>query len=230
MQYKILIVDDEPMLTGLLADYLGEMGYLPLTAADSVQAMEKLKESPDLILLDINMPGMNGLELCRTIRDEVTCPILFLTARDAEQDKINGLLIGGDDYITKPFNPLEVTARVKTQLRRYRFYNQTGQTPEINEYDIRGLVINREHHKCYLFGKELSLTPIEFSILWYLCENQGKVVASEELFEAVWGEKYLNNNNTVMAHIGRIREKMHETAKNPKFIKTVWGVGYKIEK
>ena len=118
MQYKILIVDDEPMLTELLSDYLGDMGYLPFMATDSVQAMEKLKKSPDLILLDINMPGMNGLELCKTIRDEVTCPILFLTARDAEQDKINGLLIGGDDYITKPFSLPEVAARISAHLRR----------------------------------------------------------------------------------------------------------------
>ena len=188
------------------------------------------KAEPDLAILDVMLPDIDGFHLCRKIRETHYFPIIMLTAKVEDGDKIMGLTIGADDYITKPFNPLEVTARVKTQLRRYRFYNQTGQTPEINEYDIRGLVINREHHKCYLFGKELSLTPIEFSILWYLCENQGKVVASEELFEAVWGEKYLNNNNTVMAHIGRIREKMHETAKNPKFIKTVWGVGYKIEK
>ena len=121
-------------------------------------------------------------------------------------------------------------ARVKTQLRRYQRYNPAvGQTVERSEYDIRGLLINKDSHKCFLFGKELSLTPIEFSVLWYLCEHQGKVVSSEELFEAVWKEKYLNCNNTVMAHIGRLREKMNEPAKNPKFIKTVWGVGYEIE-
>ena len=142
-----------------------------------------------------------------------------------------GLTIGADDYITKPFNPLEVVARVKTQLRRYQRYNNSKQNQTIvkNEYDIRGLIINRNSHKCFLFGKEISLTPIEFSILWYLCEHQGKVISSEELFEAVWKEKYLDNNNTVMAHIGRLREKMNEPAKKPKFIKTVWGVGYEIE-
>ena len=143
-----------------------------------------------------------------------------------------GLTIGADDYITKPFNPLEVVARVKTQLRRYRLYNSSAPEPEkaVREYDIRGLVINRDNHKCFLFGKEVQLTPLEFSVLWYLCERQGVVVPSEELFEAVWGEKYLKNNNTVMAHIGRLREKLDEPARSPRFIKTVWGVGYTIEK
>ena len=158
----------------------------------------------------------------------------MLTAKGEDVDKIMGLAIGADDYITKPFNPLEVAARVKTQLRRYMRYNQNqrnaARDDKWNEYDIRGLVINKDTHKCSLFGRELSLTPIEFSLLWYLCERQGTVVSSEELFENVWGEKYLNNNNTVMAHIGRLREKMNEPAKNPKFIKTVWGVGYTIEK
>lgn len=144
--------------------------------------------------------------------------------------------VGGQPYWSwygfKPFNPLEVVARVKTQLRRYQSYNSPNlsQSEEKDEYDIRGLLINRVSHKCYLYGKEIALTPLEFSILWYLCEHQGKVVASEELFEAVWKEKYLrNSNNTVMAHIGRLREKLNEPSKNPKFIKTVWGVGYEIE-
>lgn len=156
----------------------------------------------------------------------------MLTAKVEDGDKIMGLTLGADDYITKPFNPLEVVARVKTQLRRYMRYNNPAlrQITEKNEYDIRGLVINKDNHKCFLYEKEIQLTPIEFSILWYLCEHQGKVVPSEELFEAVWKEKYFNNNNTVMAHIGRLREKLNEPAKNPKFIKTIWGVGYEIEK
>ena len=124
---------------------------------------------------------------------------------------------------------LEVVARVKTQLRRCRNYNNPLPQEQKNEYDIRGLYINRDSHKCTLYGKEVTLTPLEFSVLWYLCDNQGRVVPSEELFEAVWGEKYLNSNNTVMAHIGRLREKLHEPARSPKFIKTVWGVGYTIE-
>lgn len=143
-------------------------------------------------------------------------------------DKITGLTLGADDYITKPFNPLEVAARVKTQLRRYMKYNSAGSGGEVTEYDIRGLQISKATHKCVLFGEELSLTPLEFSILWYLCSRQGKVVSSEELFEAVWGEKFMDSNNTVMSHIARLREKMHENSKKPKFIKTVWGVGYTI--
>ena len=127
--------------------------------------------------------------------------------------------------------PLEVVARIKTQLRRYTTYNQSSVSGEAKpaEYDVRGLVINKDTRKCSLYGEEISLTPTEFSMLWYLCENMGKVVSSEELFEEVWGEKYLDNNNTVMAHIGRLREKLKEPSRKPKFIKTVWGVGYKIE-
>lgn len=144
-----------------------------------------------------------------------------------DTDKIMGLTLGADDYILKPFNPLEVVARVKTQLRRYKTYNhaEVPEQKEINEYDIRGLVINQTTHKCTLFREEIALTPIEFSILWYLCERKGRVVSSEELFEAVWGERYYDSNNTVMAHIGRLREKLHEPPRKPKFIKTVWGSG-----
>ena len=175
---------------------------------------------------------MDGFTLCARIREDHFWPIIMLTAKVEDIDKIMGLTIGADDYITKPFNPLELMARVKTQLRRYTRYNQADAAPARpleQERDIRGLVINRETHKCSLYGKPVQLTPIEFSILWYLCENQGRVVSSEELFEAVWGEKFLDNNNTVMAHIGRLREKLGEPPRKPRFIKTVWGVGYQVE-
>lgn len=197
------------------------------------EALECIESTDlDLAVLDVMLPDMDGFQICRKIRERFYFPVIMLTAKISDGDKIMGLTIGADDYITKPFNPLEVVARVKTQLRRYMRYNNQipQQTEEVCEYDIRGLTINNTSHKCLLYGKELSLTPIEFSILWYLCVHQGRVVPSEELFEAVWGEKFYQNNNTVMAHIGRLREKMKEPARNPKFVKTVWGVGYTIEK
>lgn len=186
----------------------------------------------DLAILDVMLPDTDGFRICQKIREKYFYPIIMLTAKVEDTDKIMGLTIGADDYITKPFNPLEVVARVKTQLRRYVRYNAANMDEKngpVTEYDIKGLIINKNTHKCSLYGTEIALTPIEFSILWYLCENRGKVVSSEELFEKVWGEKYLDNNNTVMAHIGRLREKLKEPAKKPKFIKTVWGVGYTIE-
>lgn len=232
MNEKILVVDDETEIADLIEVYLNNDGYTVYKFYNGIDALKCIEEIEiDLAILDIMLPDIDGFRICQKIREKFYFPIIMLTAKIDDSDKIMGLTIGADDYITKPFNPLEVVARVKTQLRRYQKYNNSKQNPTIvkNEYDIRGLIINRDSHKCFLFGKELQLTPIEFSILWYLCEHQGKVVPSEELFEAVWKEKYFNNNNTVMAHIGRLREKMKEPAKNPKFIKTVWGVGYEIE-
>ena len=228
---RILVVDDDKNICELIRLYLQKEGYTVEIANDGLAALEKFSQNPPAaVVLDIMLPKIDGIEVLKRMRKAGNIPVIMLTAKIADSDKIMGLTIGADDYITKPFNPLEVVARVKTQLRRCGRYNPSaGQAAEKNEHDIRGLQINRESDKCLLFGKELSLTPIEFSILWYLCEHQGRVVSSEELFEAVWKEKYLNNNNTVMAHIGRLREKMKEPAKNPKFIKTVWGVGYEIE-
>ena len=207
-----------------------------MTAIQFYNGMDALKcieeTELDLAIIDVMLPDIDGFRICQKIREKFYYPIIILTAKTEDGDKIMGLTIGADDYITKPFNPLEVAARVKTQLRRYVCSNNLAgkKTAETSEYDIRGLMINKGTHKCYLYGKELQLTPIEFGILWYLCEHQGMVVPSEELFEAVWGEKFLNHNNTVMAHIGRLREKMNESAKKPKFIVNVWGVGYTIEK
>ena len=231
MNEKILVVDDEKELADLLEVYLRNDGYSVYKFYNGTDALKCIEETAlDLAILDVMLPDVDGFHICQKIREKYFFPVIMLTAKIEDSDKIMGLTIGADDYITKPFNPLEVVARVKTQLRRCQRYNPAvGQTVERSEYDIRGLLINKDSHKCFLFGKELSLTPIEFSVLWYLCEHQGKVVSSEELFEAVWKEKYLNCNNTVMAHIGRLREKMNEPAKNPKFIKTVWGVGYEIE-
>ncbi len=231
MNEKILIVDDEKEITDLLEVYLKNDGYSVYKFYNGADALRCIEETaPDLAILDVMLPDIDGFRICQKIREKYYFPVIMLTAKIEDSDKIMGLTIGADDYITKPFNPLEVVARVKTQLRRCQRYNQSaGQAAEKSEYDIRGLLINKDSHKCFMFGKELSLTPTEFSVLWYLCGHQGKAVSSEELFEAVWKEKYLNNNNTVMAHIGRLREKMKEPAKNPKFIKTVWGVGYEIE-
>ena len=232
MGKKVLVVDDEKLIVKGIRFSLEQDDMEVDCAYDGEEGLRMAKEKAyDIILLDLMLPKMDGLEVCQQVREFSDVPIVMLTAKGDDMDKIMGLEYGADDYITKPFNPLEVVARVKTQLRRYQRYNNPAQIQpaEKSEYDIRGLIINKDSHKCFLFGKELQLTPIEFSILWYLCEHQGKVVPSEELFEAVWKEKYLNNNNTVMAHIGRLREKMNEPAKKPKFIKTVWGVGYEIE-
>ena len=231
MNANILVVDDEKEIADLLEVYLKNEGYEVLKFYSGEEALSCIENTAlDLAILDVMLPDIDGFRICQKIRESFFFPVIMLTAKVEDGDKIMGLTIGADDYITKPFNPLEVVARVKTQLRRYTSYNNPNKNEEQNEFDIRGLIINRENHKCFLFGKELQLTPTEFSILWYLCEHRGTVVPSEELFEAVWGEKFLNSNNTVMAHIGRLREKMNEPAKNPKFIKTVWGVGYTVEK
>ena len=233
MNKQILVVDDEKEIADVLELYLRNDGYTVYkfyTGREALACIQNIEL--DLVILDVMLPDMDGFHICQKIREDHFYPVIMLTARTEDSDKIMGLTIGADDYITKPFSPLEVVARVKTQLRRYTHYNfsPVGLSMERQEYDIRGLVINRDAHKCILFGEELQLTPIEFSLLWYLCSHQGTVVPSEELFEAVWGEKYYKNNNTVMAHIGRLREKMNEPAKNPRFVKTVWGVGYTIEK
>lgn len=233
MGQTVLVVDDEVEIADLVELYLKNEGFAVRKFYNGRDALNCVNtEELDLAILDVMLPDIDGFTLCARIREEHFWPIIMLTAKVEDIDKIMGLTIGADDYITKPFNPLELMARVKTQLRRYTRYNQAdaaNQKPTEAERDIRGLVINRETHKCMLYGKAVQLTPIEFSILWYLCENQGKVVSSEELFEAVWGEKFLDNNNTVMAHIGRLREKLGEPPRKPRFIKTIWGVGYQVE-
>ena len=218
---NILIADDEKEIADLAELYLQGEGYNIFKFYNGLDALECIQhEEISLAVLDVMMPGMDGFELCRRIRESYVFPVIMLTARVEDMDKIKGLTLGADDYITKPFNPLELAARVKTQLRRYTRYDRVGANGE--EIDIRGLHISKTNHKCSLNGKEVQLTPIEFSILWYLSSRQ-------ELFEAVWGEKYLDSNNTVMAHIARLREKLGEPARKPRFIKTVWGVGYTVE-
>ncbi|MDO5520187.1 MAG: VanR-ABDEGLN family response regulator transcription factor [bacterium] len=234
MKIRVLVVDDEQPIADLLEVYLMNDGYEVHKFYNGTDALNSIDQVEyDLAILDIMLPDIDGFTICKKIREKYFFPIIMLTAKIQDSDKIMGLTFGADDYITKPFNPLELMARVKTQIRRYKRYNQNEgdeqAAEEVNQYDFLGLIINKDTRKCTLYGKALSLTPIEFSILWYLCENKGKVVPSEELFEAVWGEKYLDNNNTVMAHVARLREKMKEPSRKPKFIKTVWGVGYTIE-
>ena len=228
---KILIVEDDVNIAKMLEVTLSIGGYESERCDNGKKAVDLVtSQSYDLVLLDVMLPDMDGFTLCRKIREKHLFPIIMLTAKTEDVDKITGLTLGADDYITKPFNPLEVIARVKTQLRRYIRYNQTSSEPApAAVYDSGGLYIDYESHEATLYGKPLSLTPLEFEILWYLCSHKGHVVSSEELFEAVWGEKYLDNNNTVMAHIARLRGKMGEPPRKPRWIKTVWGVGYKID-
>ena len=226
MSETILIVDYEKEIADLVELYLRNENYHIEKAVDSETTLDILeKKKIGLALLDVMLPDMDGFTLCKKIREKHLFPIIMLTAKNTDIDKINGLTLGADDYITKPFSPLELTARVKTQLRRFREYN----SKESDVYDKNGLYVCNDTHICTLYDQPIALTPIEFKLLWYLCERQGKVVSSEQLFEDVWEEKYLDNNNTVMSHIARLREKLGEPPRKPKFIKTVWGVGYKID-
>lgn len=230
MDEHILVVDDEPEIADLVEVYLKSEGFQVYKYGTGSDALACVREKDvDLAILDVMLPDISGFTLCGEIRKEHHFPVLMLTAKTGDMDKITGLTIGADDYLTKPFNPLELVARVKAQLRRYTRYNEAEKTTSGEVIDFGGLVINRGTHECWLYDEPLNLTPIEFDILWMLCENRGQVISAERLFETVWGEKYLDRNNTVMVHIRRLREKMGEPSRSPRFIKTVWGVGYKIE-
>ena len=230
MEANILVVDDEPEIADLVEVYLKSEGCTVFKCGTGAQALECVRtQKLDLAILDVMLPDISGFTLCSEIRNAHRFPVLMLTAKVDDLDKITGLTIGADDYITKPFNPLELMARVKAQLRRYTRYNEADRTASGDIIDFNGLVINRSTHECSLYDQPITLTPIEFDILWMLCENRGQVISAERLFETVWGEKYLDRNNTVMVHIRRLREKMGEPSRNPRFIKTVWGVGYKID-
>lgn len=231
MSVNILVVDDEKEIADLIELYLKNENYNIYKFYSAKEALNCIHTvNLDLAVIDVMMSEIDGFELCQKIRQTHNFPVIMLTAKVEDIDKITGLTLGADDYITKPFNPLEVVARVKAQLRRFTRYNEGSQVQK-DVIDFAGLVMNKNTYKCSLNEKELSLTPTEFSILWILSENIGNVVSSEDLFEKVWGEKYFsNNNNTVMVHIRHLREKMNDTVSEHKFIKTVWGVGYKIEK
>lgn len=230
MSARILVVDDEPEIADLVEVYLKSEGYTVFTCGTGAEALTCMREEQlDLAILDVMLPDLSGFTLCSEIRREHHFPVVMLTAKIEDMDKITGLTIGADDYVTKPFNPLELMARVKAQLRRYTRYNEAERGNSAEVIDFSGLVMNRSTRDCQLYERPIALTPIEFDILWMLCQHRGQVISAEQLFETVWGEKYLDRNNTVMVHIRRLREKMGEPSRNPRFIKTVWGVGYKID-
>lgn len=226
---NILIVDDEREIVDLIEIYLENEGYRVYKASNGRDALDLLDRlSIHLVLLDIMMPGIDGLEVCRRIRQDKNIPIIMLSAKSQDMDKVIGLTTGADDYLTKPFNPIELLARVKSQLRRYLYLNPSidGNRDEIV---VGGIKINKNTHGVFKDGERISLTPTEFGIFLLLASNPGRVFSSEEIFERVWEEKYFQSNNTVMVHIRRLREKIEDDPQNPQYIKTIWGVGYKFE-
>ena len=232
MQDKILVVDDEKEIADLVALYLENENFTVLRCYTAGEALKFIREEKlDLAILDVMLPDMDGFLICQEIRKEHNYPVIMLTAKGEETDKITGLTLGADDYITKPFLPLELVARVKAQLRRYKRYNSGGCQEEETILVHSGLVMNIKTHECTLNEKPLILTPTEFSILQILCQQKGNVVSSEELFRQIWKEEYFSkNSNTITVHIRHLREKMGDSFEEPKYIKPVWGVGYKIEK
>ena len=227
---RALVVDDERAITDLVGIYLKNEGYevtLAYNGADAARAI--LMQDFDLAILDIMLPDIDGFELLRTIRANHTYPVIMLTARDAQSDKIEGLTLGADDYVVKPFRPLELVARVKAQLRRYTSYGTRDQAEDA-EVSVNGLTINRDARQVTVDEKPVRTTPLEYAILLYLVEHRGKVVPVEELFRAVWNEEFMaGSNNTVMVHIRHLREKIGDDAANPRFIRNIWGVGYTID-
>ncbi len=221
MAYRILIVDDEELMTELLSDHLRDCGYEPLVANSARQALTLLQRQPDLIILDINMPGMDGLELCRSIREHIVCPILFLTARITEQDKINGLQYGGDDYITKPFSLNELSARVAAHLRRDE---RSRRRPDV--LTSSELIVDLTQRTVSWRGEEISFSRKEFDMIEFLMTNANQVFDRERIYEALWGYDAEGDSNVIKEHVRKIRAKLRE-ATGREYIETVWGVGYK---
>ncbi len=230
MTNTVLVVDDEREIADLIEVYLCNENYQVLKfycIKDAQQSIDT--QRIDLAILDVMLPDGSGFNFCQKIREKHTFPIIMLTAKEEETDKITGLTLGADDYITKPFKPLELVARVKAQLRRYKKYNSSS--PVCDHVLVQGgLEINVSTHQCTLDERLIPLTPTEFTILRILCEEKGKVVSSEALFYKIWGNEYFTkNSNTITTHIRHLREKLGDSGTHPKYIKTVWGVGYKIE-
>lgn len=233
MVKTILVTDDDPEIRDIIRIYLQNEGYRILEAEDGVQSLQFMRqEAIDLIILDIMMPNMDGIHACLKMREMTNVPIIMLSAKGEDIDKITGLTTGADDYVTKPFNPLELIARVKAQLRRQTLASAAGagRSPideKITEIDE--LTINRNRHTVTVRGKEVSLTPIEFSILELMASHRGHVFNIEKIYQSVWKEEKFLSDNTVMVHIRNIREKIEDNPREPRYIKTVWGVGYKVD-
>lgn len=236
MSCRILVVDDEREIADLIEMYLQNENYTVCKSYTAQGALDYMDtEEFDLAILDVMLPGMDGFQICKKIREKYNYPIIMLTARDGEIDTITGLTLGADDYVTKPFKPLALMARVKAQLRRYTKYSNPSEVidAQLKETIIttsNGLAMNIRAHICTINDMPLSLTPTEFKILQTLCIKKGLAVTSEELFKAVWSEEYYDkNSNTITVHVRHLREKMGDAVDEPRYIKTIWGVGYKIE-
>lgn len=229
--YNILVCDDDKEIVEAIDIYLSKEGYHVIKAYDGIEALEAMKNNDiQLMLMDIMMPRMDGLRATLKIRQESSVPIIILSAKSEDTDKIIGLDVGADDYITKPFNPLELTARVKSQLRRYTKLGTMAEESKKNVYTVGGLEIDDDSKSVTVDGEKVKLTPSEYNILLLLAKNPGRVFTIEQIYESVWNEEALAVDNTVAVHIRHIREKIEIDPKEPRYLKVVWGLGYKIEK
>lgn len=229
--YNILVCDDDREIVEAIEIYLSQEGYRILKAYDGLEAIRILeREEVNLLLLDVMMPRLDGIRATMKIREKNSIPIIILSAKSEDSDKILGLNVGADDYITKPFNPLELVARVKSQLRRYTQLGGTAQSTKEQVYEVGGLRINDDQKVVTVDGEVVKLTPIEYNILLLLMKNQGRVFSINQIYESIWNEEAIGADNTVAVHIRHIREKIEINPKDPRYLKVVWGVGYKIEK
>ena len=228
---KILVCDDDKDIVEAIDIYLTQEGYEDLKAYDGDEAIKVLKRNEvDLLIMDVMMPRLDGIRATLKIRENMSLPIIILSAKSEDADKILGLNIGADDYMTKPFNPLELVARVKSQLRRYTQLGSTARSDNQSEFRTGGLVIRDDLKEVTVDGEKVKLTPIEYNILLLLVKNQGKVFSINQIYENIWNEEAIGADNTVAVHIRHIREKIEINPKEPRYLKVVWGVGYKVEK
>lgn len=227
MKEFVLIVDDDKDIRRLLGIYLGNEGYRYLACENAAKALDVLEHyQVDLILLDVMMPGIDGVNACMKIREKNKMPIIFMSAKAEDMDIIQGLMAGGDDYVTKPFKPVELLTRIKAQLRRYKQYNETEKTPHTLQAD--DLTVDTESRRAWVSGREVRLTRKEYDILEYMMRNRGQVLTMGQIYEAVWHEEFFHSENTVMMHIANLRNKLNWDNAHPDFIKTCWGRGYQI--